>query len=186
MRCLLAFAAAVALLVASGACGNIISLPDQGVFVLGCKDPSACYLANCSCKRADAQPGGSCITAGVTVAANPVQCTATDVMQGVPCVCPATINLPVPNSDMTVPVSTQCQESAMVCIGRGVFCAVGSHCVAAGKTCSDTGDPPQLVSVGMDVGDAGIPDAGPGLEPHCQYVDDVCCPGAVIDASVSD
>jgi hypothetical protein len=31
-----------------------------------------------------------------------------------------------------------------------------------------------------------IPTIGmPGLEPHCQFTDDVCCPGPV-DAGVSD
>jgi hypothetical protein len=65
----------------------------------------------------------------------------------------------------------------MVCVGTGPFCGgIGARCMPKGGSCgSSGGDPPQLVPT------TGV---GPALEPHCQYVDDVCCPG--VDGGVGD
>jgi hypothetical protein len=78
-----------------------------------------------------------------------------------PCICPA---------------GSQCQELAQACVGRGVVCSgANAHCVAAGGSCNDVGEPPMLVPI-----------SGPALEPHCQFTDDVCCTNAPVDAGVSD
>jgi hypothetical protein len=66
---------------------------------------------------------------------------------------------------------SQCLEPSQACVGRGVFCGgAGALCVPAGASCSAStpgAAPPMLIpTVGM-----------PMLEPHCQFVDDVCCPG---------
>jgi hypothetical protein len=189
MRCLLTFAAAAGLIIASGACGSIITIPDQGVVVLGCAPPGACYvLDDCSCKRADAQPGGAC-TVPAILPGGGGQCPSSGGSGT--CLCPATVHGIVPSdlggvtdlagvTDMAGtpgPVAVQCLETAQACQGRGMFCGgTGARCLAAGTACSTSGgDPPQLVpSTGV----------GPALEPHCQFVDDVCCPG--VDGGVSD
>ena len=170
MPSLLARAAAVALVAAASACGSIIQVPDQGVVVLGCNVPAYCFIdaAYCSCNRADAQPKGKCTT--------PVVCK--DEIDLSTCTCPATINIPAVNADMSganpdlgpamMAVATQCIEVAQECVGRGVFCGgSGARCLAAGSSCSMSGgDPPQLVPTGS---------TGPALEPRCQFTDDVCC-----------
>lgn len=167
----LARAAAVALVALVGACGSIIQVPDQGVVVLGCNVPSYCYLANCSCNRADAQPNGNCVT--------PVVCK--NQLDRSTCTCPAAISFTVPDVDMqgnfdlappptVVPgVASQCLETAQACVGRGAFCGgTGARCLPAGSSCNMSGgDPAQLVATAT---------TGPALEPHCQFRDDVCCP----------
>jgi hypothetical protein len=171
MRCFLVFAAAAALVVAGGACGSIIPVPDQGVVVLGCASPAACYVSDCSCNRADAQQGGKCTVPPVCI--NPLDRST--------CLCPATIS--GTGADM-MPITTQCLETAQACVGRGVFCGgMGARCVAAGTMCGTSGgDPPQLLPMtGLIDGGVGV---GPALEPHCQFTDDICCPGA--DGGVSD
>ena len=44
-------------------------------------------------------------------------------------------------------------------------------------TCDGTGDPPMLIPTGIGM---------PMLEPHCQYTDDVCCPGTDGGVPTSD
>ena len=63
-----------------------------------------------------------------------------------------------------------CLETPQACVGRGVFCGgSGARCLPAGEACTTAGgDPPQLIPTGG---------TGPSLEPHCEFVDDVCCPG---------
>ena len=62
-----------------------------------------------------------------------------------------------------------CIETAQACVGRGVFCGGASaRCQAPGSTCDGSGDLPMLIpTFGM-----------PMLEPHCQYVGDICCSGS--------
>jgi hypothetical protein len=157
MRWTLGVAAACALVVATGGCGSQITVPDQGIIVSGCQMPSACFRADCDCSR------GS-VTAKVdSVGACTVSCTF--VTPGDPSTCDC---LPLTN-DGGDSIATQCIESVQACVGRGVFCGgVGALCKAAtSPACDGTGDPPMLIpTIGM-----------PMLEPHCQYSDDVCCPG---------
>ncbi len=170
MRSLLVVAAAVALFLAAGACGSQITVPDQGVIVLGCRTPSFCYTTTCDCLRAstagppdDDHPGGACVVTAVCDDGLPP--SKTDDPGS--CYCPAT-SPGVDGGDITV----QCEEPSMLCVGRGPVCTgAGAYCLQAGSTqasCGiDSGDPPQLVPV------AGQPT----LEPRCQFTDDICCAG---------
>lgn len=151
-RWAVALVAAVALVVAAGACGSSITVPDQGIIVNGCQQPAQCFRADCACTRDAVAAGGSCVVA----------CTLTTPDDPSTCDC-----LPVTN-DGGDSIQTQCIETAQACVGRGVFCGGnGALCMKPGSTCDGTGDPPMLIpTFGM-----------PMLEPHCQYVNDVCCPG---------
>jgi hypothetical protein len=151
-RWTLVVAAAVAFAVAAGGCGSTITVPDQGIIVNGCQQPAQCFVATCGCSRA-AISDGSCT----------VPCQETSPGDPSTCDC-----LPV-QSDGGDVIQTQCIETAMACVGRGVFCGgVGALCKPPGSTCDGSGDLPQLIpTFGM-----------PMLEPHCQFVDDVCCPGS--------
>lgn len=72
-----------------------------------------------------------------------------------------------------------CTEASLVCVGRAPTTCLGegARCLPVGGSCATSGggDPPQLVGTGP----------GGSLEPRCQYVDDVCCPG-VIDMAAPD
>ena len=75
-------------------------------------------------------------------------------------------------------LTTQCIEASSVCTGRAITTCLGAgaRCLPARSKCSTSGgDPPQLVGTG----------ANGALEPRCQYVDDVCCPG-VFDLGTPD
>jgi hypothetical protein len=161
MRWFFLAAAAAALVIAAGACGSTIAVPDQGIVVNGCQAPGQCFLQTCSCKRTELS---SCVV-------DPFCSTPSDRTT---CNCvpyPVDSDLGVP-TDMGVP--TQCLETAQACVGRGDFCGgAGARCLPVGSSCTQSGgDPPMLVST-LSMGDGGVPT----LEPHCQFVDDVCCPG---------
>jgi hypothetical protein len=165
----------MALIVAAGACGNIITVPDQGLIVTGCQLPAQCWKATCDCNR------GKPDTTGDHPSQNPLLdlCTTPcqlDPFQPGDCEC--NLTLPTPVNDMLTSEPLQCIEVSQACIGRGVFCGgVGAKCVQVGSTCDGGGDPPMLIpTVGM-----------PGFEPHCQFADDVCCPGTTpTDGGVPD
>jgi hypothetical protein len=161
MRSLVAVAAVVALVAAIGGCGSTISVPDQGVIVLGCHSPSFCFVSSeqCLCNRGTGS-GGLCVV-GCSDPNDPT------------CACP--VNVP---GDMGPPIPVQCVETAQECVGRGPLCATTSHCQQAGTTCSMSAvsTPPQQVAINVDGGT-------PTLESHCQFADDICCPGP---ASPSD
>lgn len=101
-------------------------------------------------------------TAPLNVSMNAAGCVEDPDCTSQPCVCK---------------MGSACRELAQACVGRGVVCpGANAHCVPAGGSCNSPGDPPMLV-----------PAAGtPALEPHCQFVDDVCCTNAPADAGVSD
>ena len=148
MRWTLGAAAAALLLAAAGACGSIITVPDQGLIVTGCQIPAQCIRADCGCNRAL----DGCV----------VPCQQTDPNDPSTCYC-----MPVMSGSSTV--QTQCIETAQACVGRGPLCmGTGALCLPAGSMCGGPGGvPPMLVpAMGM-----------PALEPHCQYTDDVCCTG---------
>jgi hypothetical protein len=73
---------------------------------------------------------------------------------------------------------TSCLQAAAVCVGRSdtVCSGVGARCLPAGSSCASgmSGSPPQLVG------------SGTSLAPRCPFVDDVCCPGLIVDLGVSD
>lgn len=154
----LGLAAIAALAASTGACGSQITVPDQGIIVTGCQKPASCYLYNCTCSRAaalgtDMGPPACVVGADCGDMGDPTMCT-----------CPAG------DPEMGTPLS-QCLEPSQACVGRGVFCGgAGALCVPAGGSCSQStpgAQPPMLIpTVGM-----------PMLEPHCQFTDDVCCPG---------
>ena len=152
MRWTLAVATAAALVAAAGACGSIISVPDQGIIVTGCQMPSQCIASDCTCTRALTNCTTPCMD---TTSGDPSTCFCMSVPRPTP-------------QDMAARVDTFCLETSMACVGRGPLCAgTGALCQAVGTACNGSGDPPQLVpTMGM-----------PSLEPHCQYSDDVCCPG---------
>jgi hypothetical protein len=151
MRWTLGLAAALALVVATGACGSTITVPDQGIIVTGCQAPAQCFTTICSCARADVESG---------------QCT-----QNVVCSDPtnlSTCNCPTHlASDGGAFFDSVCIEQAQTCVGRGVLClGTGARCKRFDHpTCDGTGDLPELIpTINM-----------PMLEPHCAYTDDVCC-----------
>jgi hypothetical protein len=151
MRWPLRVAAALAIVVAGGACGSSITVPDQGIIVTGCQQPAQCFRSDCACTR-DAVESGACTVPSV----------CSDPNDPSTCNCPRDFDLGAGGFD------SQCIEEAQACIGRGVFCGgAGALCKKPGSTCDGTGDPPMLIpTIGM-----------PGLEPHCQFDKDVCCPG---------
>ena len=156
MRWTLGVAAACALVAATGACGSQIAVPDQGIIVTGCQQPSECFRADCDCTRANA-------TAAPTAGGCTVKCTF--LTPGDPSTCDCLPLVIDPDGGATV--ETSCIEPVQACIGRGVFCGgIGALCKPAGSTtCDGTGDAPMLIpTFGM-----------PALEPHCQFVDDICC-----------
>ena len=135
-------------------------MPDQGVIVNGCQIPAQCYRSDCSCNFADVEKpigeSGSCTVASV----------CTDPNDPSTCSCPTKV---VIDADAGTGYDSACLETAQACIGRGVFCGgVGARCKrSSAPTCDGTGDLPMLIpTIGM-----------PMLEPHCQFTDDVCCPG---------
>jgi hypothetical protein len=185
MRWLSTLVAATALFGIAG-CGNIITIPDQGVVVIGCMSPSYCFLANCDCYRKNAQ-GGACTTSQVFTQADGTTIPCAQSPDPSECVCPAKTSYTLqdlgpppdlagrdmkPAAAPVVQVATQCLEVAQACVGRGVVCpGSGARCLPSGSMCTSSGgDPPELVPTGA---------TGPALEPHCQFVDDVCCPGAL-------
>jgi hypothetical protein len=164
----LGLAAVSALVASSGACGSQITVPDQGIIVTGCQMPASCFATSCSCTRA--------ATLGMAIDCVPpdgLQCTSQSDRST--CNCGPIIN------DAGVTIQTQCLEPAQACVGQGVICGgAGALCMPVGSTTCTTSTPgaapPQLIpTVGM-----------PMLEPHCQFKDDVCCPGALDGGVGSD
>jgi hypothetical protein len=168
-----AIAAVVSLVAMAGGCGNVISVPDQGVIILGCHEPSFCYLTNCDCKRGNTGASGSCNNG---CNGDPQQCS-----------CRETADVQVGTGDMTIPVPVQCMETAQACVGRGVLCeGANAYCAATGTACNGVGDPPQSIPVAV-FGPEEDGGSIPVLERHCQFADDTCCHGAtIVDAGVSD
>jgi hypothetical protein len=179
-----ALAAVVSLVaVAGGGCGSVIAVPDQGVVILGCHDPSFCYRTDCDCKRDSVvtATGGDMGSAYCNTG-----CNGDDQL------CECRLSIDVNNgAGGTTSVLVQCEETAQLCVGRGPLCpGANAYCAAShGATpgaCNGVGDPPQNVPVpvfGPEEDGGSIP----VLEQHCQFADDVCCYGASIqDASVSD
>jgi hypothetical protein len=174
-----AIAAVVCLVALAGGCGNIIAVPDQGVIILGCHDPSFCFRTDCDCRRSStATSGGDMAGAYCNTGCN-----------GDTQLCECRLSVDVDNGaggTMSVPV--QCEETAQLCVGRGPLCqGANAYCAAAGSACNGVGDPPQSVPVpvfGPEEDGGSIP----VLEQHCQFADDTCCHGAIVmqDASVSD
>lgn len=162
MRWPLRVAAALALVVAGGACGSSITVPDQGIIVTGCQQPAKCYRSDCQCTReliSSMDPVVGCYT----------MCVQSDPNDPSTCDCPTGVAVQTDGGAHTY--DSQCIEEAQACVGRGVFCAgTNARCKPPGSTCDGTGDPPMLIpTIGM-----------PALEPHCQFVDDVCCTGGGI------
>jgi hypothetical protein len=154
MRWTLGAVAAALLVAAAGACGSVISVPDQGLIVTGCQIPAQCIRADCGCNRAL----DGCV----------VPCVQTDPNDPSTCYC---MNIPMPTpQDMAAQLAVECIETAQACVGRGPLCGgTGALCQQGGTVCGSgvTAVPPMLVpAVGM-----------PAFEPHCQFTDDVCCPG---------
>jgi len=151
-RLSLVVAVAVALGSALAACGSTITVPDQGIIVNGCQQPAQCFVQTCGCSRA-ALSTPECVQ------------PCHNTVEGDPSTCDC---LPLVDTDLGTKTDVQCLETAMACVGRGVIClGVGALCKPPGSSCDGTGDMPQLIPVfGM-----------PMLEPHCQFQDDVCCPG---------
>lgn len=160
MRWTLTVAAACALVVAAGACGSTITVPDQGIIVTGCQLPAQCWRSDCDCNFATIN---SCI--------DPVSKDDPNDPSTWHCEPFNDLSVSAATPDGGAPHDSQCIEAAQACVGRGPLCGgLGALCVHVGGTCNGTGDPPMLIpTIGM-----------PALEPHCQYVDDVCCPGSTI------
>jgi hypothetical protein len=155
MRWLQGWLAFAALVAAAGACGSTIPVPDQGVIVTGCQMPAKCFLSDCTCNRSTVKTA-QCVIAAVCTNDND----------------PTTCSCPVFDGGL----ASQCLEEAQACVGRGVFCGgVGAICVAPGTSCQQSGATPPMMVPGA---------TGATLEPHCQFVDDVCCPG-VVDGGVN-
>lgn len=174
MRAFLALVAAVSLVAAAGACGSVITVPDQGVVVLTCAVPNYCYRTDCACTRGAADPNsGNCVVPVDHCTDDKITCTCPEFAKN-------DMGADIKVGDMGLGIAVSCMETAAVCIGRGMFCPMTSNCQPVGSSCNQNGVPPQLVS-----GTSGA--SGPALEPHCPYVDDVCCPGAaVVDAGATD
>jgi hypothetical protein len=129
---------------------------DLGIVQPGCRIPSACYVVDCPCNRGDVY-GPDGGQGGPCKACNP------DVQF---CICP---------------LDQMCIEPPTVCVGKSQqLCGgVGARCLPAGASCATggTGTAPQLIANSAN---------GALLEPHCQYVDDVCCAGVSSDLGVTD
>jgi hypothetical protein len=123
MRWFQAALAAGALVLAAGACGSSITVPDQGIILTGCTTPAACYTTNCGCSRARL---ADCV----------VQAMCDDQNDKSTCRCPE---------------GSQCLEVAQACVGKGPVCTgFGALCVPPGTACSpNTGNPPMLVPSDM-------------------------------------
>ncbi len=174
-----AVVAVVSLVAVAGGCGDIIKVPDQGVIILGCHEPSFCYKTNCGCNRQDTVAGGADPETTKAAACNDGCSNGDDQL----CECRLMTEDGTP---------VQCQETSQLCVGRGPLCeGAGAYCAAAiakdtPGTCNGVGDPPQNVPVAV-FGPEEDGGSTPVLEQHCQFKDDVCCHGAVIvDAGVSD
>jgi hypothetical protein len=156
---------------------TVITETDFGIVLEGCRIPESCFASVCDCKRASVGPGGSCLLC------NPLTQTQGVALQ---CSCVRDM-LPPPQDllghDMTF-IDSTCKDPSQVCIGRGPLCpGLSARCLPSGLTCNGSFDneaPPQLVST-------PVPDGGqPVLEPHCAFIDDVCCPGSDDDMGVPD
>jgi hypothetical protein len=147
----LLFALALGLAVAG--CGNGDINPDAAVNpATGCRPPQFCYTTTCGCTR-------------------PVN--GNDVCKR-DCVFQVNVDMPA----CVCATGDVCIEPSQECVGRAVApCpGEGARCLPAGSSCASSGgDPPDVVGA-MTSGD---PDAGPGTEQRCPYVDDVCCPGMI-------
>jgi hypothetical protein len=158
MRWLGRLLAALALVAGVSACGSTIAVPDQGVIVTGCQNPGRCFRSDCGCAR---ETLASCLVDSVCT--NPLDQTT--------CNCPTALDV---NTDAGTSVSSQCLETAMACVGRGTRCdGVGATCAPFNGTCAMSGNAGPMLVAG----------AGATLESHCQFTDDVCCPG--VDGGVS-
>jgi hypothetical protein len=150
-------------------CTTTTTTTDLSVIPTGCRQPSSCWSTSCGCLRADVQSGGCLLCDPTQQASLTCDCTSFDA-------------------------GAMCSEPAQVCVGRGPVCpGVGARCLPGTKqitvdggsetvpsVCSDpNGEPPQMVPIGGDA------DAGPGSEPRCAFVDDVCCPGALPDGGAN-
>jgi hypothetical protein len=176
-------AAAVGVGVTMSACseGTSTAIPDGAATLPGCFAPEACWSKTCACLRA----------------ATPTECKTCDplTMNTVNAACDC--SGPRPDGAVTSQAAdgfiytvdsgaSECLELVDVCVGRGAVCpGLGARCLPAGSSCassSPTFDPPQLVTMTVGAGDAGVPT----LVPRCPYVDDVCCAGTIPDAAVPD
>jgi hypothetical protein len=160
MRWTLGLYAIAALVFVTGGCGSTISVPDQGIIVTGCQMPAKCYRSDCSCKFADVDKP---VTAAGSCVVDPV---CSDPNDNSTCNCPTAVVL---DADAGTGYDSLCIETAQACVGHGVFCGgAGALCQRiTAPACDGSGDPPMLIpTIGM-----------PTLEPHCEFVDDVCCPG---------
>jgi hypothetical protein len=129
---------------------------DLGIVQPGCRAPSACFLVDCACNRGDV--------------------TATDMGAPACRACDPNAQFCICENDVDLGAAQVCIEAATLCVGKStlVCSGTGARCLPKGSTCATSGgDPPQLIANGMN------------LEPHCQYADDTCCPGAA-DLGVSD
>jgi hypothetical protein len=156
--------------VAAG-CGTAVTAPDLALIPLGCRAPNKCFVSVCGCNRADVETGGACLVCDPAASSTGAQ----------QCDCNADGGYTV-DTDLGTLSGQMCIEPLQLCVGRGVLCAgAGARCFDPRQlngTCPSTGgDPPALVAVG---------DGGVASEPHCNYADDVCCPGAELDMSVPD
>ena len=150
-------------------------MTDFGIVLEGCRIPEACFKEFCDCTRANAQAGGACEVCNPLTHDN-LQCSCVRDM------------LPPPGdlagTDMAF-IPIMCIDPSQVCIGRApaVCPGIGARCLPAGLSCNGSVDneaPPQLVA-------RAVVDGGePVLEPHCAYVDDVCCAGTSDDMGVPD
>ena len=152
MRWTLGLAAALALVVAAGACSSVITVPDQGIIVSGCQLPAQCYRNDCGCSRSAVEAGDCTVD---TVCSDPNDRSTCD--------CPLNVGF----GDAGAHFDSMCIETAQACVGRGVACpGVSARCKRFDSpVCDGTGDLPMLIpTIGMPI-----------LEAHCQYTDDVCC-----------
>jgi hypothetical protein len=155
--------AVIGIALLAAACSDSNANTDLGVVEPGCRTPSACWKVGSDCACARGQLGAV---------------PGTDMAGTTSCmVCDPTVQT------CYCPLTTQCIDSASVCTGRATSTCLGAgaRCLPVHSKCTTSGgNPPQLVGTGP----AGA------LEPRCQYVDDVCCPGtldmAVPDLSVPD
>lgn len=155
----LLFASLLSIAACVGACTSSTVGTDLGIVEPGCRAPSACYKtgADCKCNRSDVE--GDCKVCDPNVK---------------DCICD-----PGGDRDLGTP-GARCLSAAAICVGRSpMTCAgVGARCLPVGMACSTpmSGAPPQLIAAS----------SGAALESHCTYLDDVCCPGTVVDLGATD
>jgi hypothetical protein len=133
------------------ACTDSNANTDLGVVEPGCRAPSACWKVGTDC---DCERGLVVENVADTDMAGTTSCRECDPTHDT-CYCPLT---------------TQCIDGDSVCTGRATSTCLGAgaRCVPVHSTCGNaSGSPPQLVGTGPNG----------ALEPRCQYVDDICCPG---------